>query len=401
MDIPSVTVGTKRIDLAGGIHHDPWSARDTLAAALQRRPEAVCVELPETFAHNLPRVFDELYPVPAVLTAKPTGAPNGTLSRAVVVTPADHISQAARWALANGVPLFGVDLLIDRPQEGTTLGHFDPYIMHAAGMVGWGRLAPMMEQGRVAEDALRERHMASRLRSLCAQFGSILWVGGAAHLLPLRRLLAADADSQPPDAPEPELRFSVALLDPHVALRRYLGEIPAMTWAFHLWTETSPETIHEFDLWDQHTAMVREAAEHYRAAYSGPSPRALAQFELFLRKLLKVRGRVSPTLQVLYEAACAAMDPSFASLLLDKALAYPFPNLRRAGPGENGYPVLSEVSSDAPDLLRSSDGTSGEARLINASRSAQDANGGSSAATAVAKRIRARTEQDRTTARLS
>jgi len=369
---PIVSLGAAKIIAAPGAHYRLVSAKAALVGCDRFQPDVVAIETPQAFVGPLQQALRELYPVPCVVVGQRRGADSGY---AIPVAPSDSICQATRWAAQQGVPVVGVDLPIDRGESDApaALAPFDDWIWDRVGLPEGLRLCrPLLARGRTDADQVRERFMVQQLRALTRSFRCILWVGGAAHWETIAAGLVQPGAAEGP-APNPvpsretDWNFSIALLDPAVALRRYLDDLPRWTWEFH-GVADQPELVAAFDKWAATEKIIADALEHFRLAFGEPSPRAAMHFEALLKKMLAHRSLLTPRLAPLYQAGHAAVSKEFADLLLEKALDYPIPPLTVVADGREGYPLLTEADADGR-CLRNKDQRKGQVSLVILHRS--------------------------------
>jgi len=354
---PVVSVLNGSVMGCPGAHHRLVSAKMALQACESLAPEAVALEVPAFALPGLEQALRELYPIPCAVCLSGPGANQGC---AFAVAPSDSICQAARWALSHQVPLFGVDLLLphaERREAVSSFAAFDDWAWDAPENLPDGIAPWSAEWGAVADegDRVREEHMAARLAALVeGGFRSILWVGGAAHWSSVAKLLSAGSCGTPCRDAALSLGLAckpyIAYLDPELALARFLDDLPHASWRFHCATQL-PTGAGRFQKWEVVDAVVGEAVEHYGQAFAnGVSPRAARHFQALLRKLVAQEDLVTPRLHHLYAAGKVCLGDHFGRLVVQKALEYPFAQLRRGADREKGYPLLT-ADPARPDCL--------------------------------------------------
>ncbi|MDD2733145.1 MAG: hypothetical protein PHF56_04325 [Desulfuromonadaceae bacterium] len=160
----------------------------------QLRPDAVAIELPATLEAAFTKAVRRLPEISVISyqTAVQKGSEQGGNETVyLLVEPADPLVEAARQALACGVPLHFVDVDTDSyPRHHEQLP--DPYSICRIGLEAYYReyRTYAAEQRPSLADQRREQGMAFRLQQLAKKHQRILFVCGMAHLERVRDIFA-------------------------------------------------------------------------------------------------------------------------------------------------------------------------------------------------------------------
>lgn len=311
-------------------------------------PTSVVLELPETIGASFEKAVARL-PAVTVLTY---GTSRGRVYMAV--EPADPFAEAARLAMAAGIPIHYADADLDRVPE-----HADPVPdTYAINRIGCREYVETWlaharpPKGRT--DVLRERAMAAKLRAVSGPGGKVLFLCGLAHLTCVEEAFSG---------PQAEVLRRVRPRDPvlyHLSpdsLGETLTEIPFVQAVYELYRSGGPfpepgpvssmrkrvgflellsgkarldekEVLDEgvysaardmaasgfpFDRLKALFHLVRTAGRHY-AEETGERLEAWQRRTLFryLRNWAHVEGRLLPDFYQLLEGAKAVVDDNFA-----------------------------------------------------------------------------------------
>ncbi|MBK6405956.1 MAG: hypothetical protein IPF66_13450 [Holophagales bacterium] len=187
------------------------------------RPTAVAVELPQTIEEAFRKAVLRLPLLTVALW------PDGDETVYLLVEPHEPMTEAARLALENGVPLH----LVDRDDGSYPFRREalpDPYALTRIGAGPF--VAAVLDAFPPSDDdadLLRERAMAVRLARLADAGERVLWVGGAAHVRGILRALG-----EPQAEPFGRVRregVRIAALSPESS-REVMSEIPYVPAAY-------------------------------------------------------------------------------------------------------------------------------------------------------------------------
>ena len=163
--------------------------------------------------------------------------------------------------------------------------------------------------------------MATQLRRLHPRFRRILVICGAAHVLPMRRLLSEPVSLTESDRPSlPKARY--AILEPSLSiLMRYLDYIPRLVEQYE--KQRAEGTANDFD---KRTALLRLV---YELSQNAPdvnfSIRHYQAFTQMLTKLLEYEGRISPRFETVLQSCRSSFNNPFTERIYRHLLGYYYP----------------------------------------------------------------------------
>lgn len=321
-------------------------------------PTRIALELPDTLGAAYLRAAARL-PKITILTYETEDEP-----AYLIVEPADPFAEAARHALAAGLPVDFVDVDVDEPPAVFDYAP-DAYAMLKVGMEAFVRLMLERRPGPEGSDLLRERGMAANLARLAVRGERVLFLAGLHHFERVGRFLpgphAEVLRRVRPRSPAlfhlspesmgealSEIPFVQAVYDrlreggptepvpSGASMRRKVGPL-------ELFTRRSPPdpelALNEavtraasrnganaahFDRLRAHFHLLTEAGRHYSQEtgerFEGWQRRTLLKF---LRNWALIEGRVLPDLFQLVEAAKGVVDSNYAYAVWRLATHYP------------------------------------------------------------------------------
>jgi len=321
---------------------------------LEESFDAVAVELPPSLQPEVSRALDDLPAVSVVLYREtPAFLQPEAPAWYVPVQPADGIVEALRISREERLPTFFVDAEIEDFQCATTTLP-DPHGVRTLGLEEWYRtcLPLLARHPSSGQDAIREAHMAARLRTLLDRFpGRILFLCGMAHWGPVRSLLErgggilCDAEGPPPDR---ITRFSA---HPR-SIPFLMGEIPWVTVQFE--KHRAGIDLEEFDPAGAVKSLLVEARDLHRRRFPGsmekPGPDRLRSLLDFARKMTVRRGFLIPDSYTLVLAANGTVGNDYALAVLEQAHRYPWNGELISAPEET-TPEETLPGRDLPEEL--------------------------------------------------
>ncbi len=300
------------------IHGRAAFAREVRRQFLAHRFDAIAVELPPSLKKPVVEAAGALPHICAVTYREPDGE-----VAYVPLDPCDSIVEAIRLAGRERTRLEFIDAeLSDFQSDELVLP--DEYALTRLGLPRFYRalesaLPPTGEQG-----ALRERHMAARLRELAAGFPRVLFVGGLAHLPGIVNFYRSGSRPAPRGTPPVE-DVQIRSLHPD-SLYFVLGELPYTTFLYE--RQRSALTLDDFEKVDAIKELIQAARdEHHREhpdELDHVSPGLLRTLLVFARNLTLQGGRLTPSLYYLAVAARGVAGNDFALQLMETAKFYPY-----------------------------------------------------------------------------
>ncbi|MFH1112778.1 MAG: hypothetical protein V1792_02550 [Pseudomonadota bacterium] len=270
----------------------------------KERPDCICVELPNALRPHIAGALGRL-PYHSVILYETAEKENAVL----IVEGSDGIQEAARYALAEDIPLRMIDplslrypLFMDRLP--------DAYFIDAIGQKTF--IEEILAKSLPADDeenSRRETFMAAQLQQAAGEYDRVLFVGGLAHIPGILKKLGTSQA-----LPMMKTGVSAAVAAPlHPdSLKKGFTEIPRLTEVFENWRKTPdaplPDNRHELIL----SLMEASAAYFTHQTHQEVPDYARVTWAKFLRKWLNFKGEILPDLYHLVAAARSAMDEDFA-----------------------------------------------------------------------------------------
>ena len=158
------------------------------------QPDAVAIELPATLEAAFLRALRRLPQISVISYRSYAPVKSGEQSAEMaylLVEPADPLVEAARQAVERGIPLYFIDVDMDRyPRHHEALP--DSYSISRIGLEAYygAYRSACSGMSPCREDRRREQGMAYRLQGLARRHQRILFVGGMAHLERVKELYA-------------------------------------------------------------------------------------------------------------------------------------------------------------------------------------------------------------------
>ncbi len=158
-------------------------AQEVRRRLLAWRPEAVAVEYPPTLQEKILRGVARL-PLLSVVSYEER---DGTTVY-LLIEPVEPLIEAIRTARELGVPVHFVDLDVEG-HPGVPEVFPDPYAISRIGYERYVEEALKVEYARNPLDEHRERAIAFHLKQLMGRYQRLAYVGGLAHIRPIREAL--------------------------------------------------------------------------------------------------------------------------------------------------------------------------------------------------------------------
>ncbi len=297
-------IRVRNITLVGVLHYRVEFSVLVNKIIRNEKPDCICVELPHAIRNEIISAIRQLPHHWAIIYE--TAAKENSI---LIIEGSDGVQEAARCALEDDIPLRFVDPLTLRyPLFMDTLP--EAYIIDLIGQKTFLQNArPKPFQQTDADNTMREMFMAARLQEASREHGNVLFVGGLAHIPGIVDLL----DTRPA---LPLMRTGVraavaAPLHPD-SLKRGYTEIPKITEAFENWRK-DPEKDPPINRHEMILSLMEESAAYFsRQTHQDVPEYVRITWAKFLRKWLKLKGRLLPDLYHLVSAARSAMDEDFA-----------------------------------------------------------------------------------------
>ncbi len=294
----------KNITFLGVVHYRIEFSVLVHSHIRKERPDCICVELPNALRPQITGALGQL-PYHSVILYETAQKENAVL----IVEGSDGVQEAARCALEEDIPLRMIDPLSLRyPLFMDKLP--DAYFIDAIGQKTF--IEEILAKSPPADDeenSRREAFMAARLQQASAEFDSVLFVGGLAHIPGiLKKLETSQA------LPMMKTGVSAAVAAPlHPdSLKKGFTEVPRLTEVFENWRKTPdaphPDNRHELIL----SLMEASAAYFTQQTHQEVPDYVRVTWAKFLRKWLNFKGEILPDLYHLVAAARSAMDEDFA-----------------------------------------------------------------------------------------
>jgi hypothetical protein len=284
------------------------------------RPAAVALELPRSIEEPFRRAVLRLPFLSVVLY------PDGDEIVYLPIEPHEAMVETARLAIENGVPLAFVDrddgtypLTRQRAPDAYAITRLGPAPYVAA------LLSAQVPLDSPA-DLLRERAMAYHLDRLAAQAsgGTVLWVGGAAHVEGI--LAALDGPLAEPIGRSHRPGVRLVALAPESS-REVMSEIPFVAASFE--TARSAGRAFDFDAETDSQRVLDALLAAARARYEKERREVIPRraFEIlrrFSRNLALVENVLTPAFYELIVAARGTVDDDFAWYVYDIGATWPW-----------------------------------------------------------------------------
>ncbi|MEM7164242.1 MAG: hypothetical protein AAF581_02190 [Planctomycetota bacterium] len=348
---------TPLIDLVCGqvhcipiIHGRLAFALEVRRRLLEQRYAAVAVELPEALGDVVREAVAGL-PRISVVTYRETPAflqPDAVVYY-VPIQPGDAIVEAVRIVERERTPCYFIDADLNDPQaRGVRLP--DPYTLHTLGMQAYydACLPALAVHPHSSTDIARERHMAARLREICAKHdGPVLFVCGMAHWRGVRALLEGTEALQADSAGFHE---DLATFVPDSrSIAHMLGELPFLVTRYE--QHRAGFELDDFDAVQALRELLLRARERHAADFPGslerPDPHSLRTLLAYARKMTVRRGYLIPDMYTLTVAAHGVVGNDFAISVLRTANEYPWAPERQDPPeGDDGSAGDSEFAGE-------------------------------------------------------
>lgn len=272
------------------------------------RPDAVAVELPETFE----RVFlDAAMRLPDISVVS-----SGSLH--FMCEPCDGAFEGLRSALENGLPAYCIDLDVeDYPLHRDPLP--DPYATIHIGLTAYYEAYKRLPFQKDPLDEKRELYMARRLKELLLSHDRILFIGGISHVESVLKLV--DQKQFPPlkGVERGEITLSTLTED---SCRAVMGECGWITLAYERWRQNPLEGL--LDRQKLIYRLYKEAVQRYQEKTGNAFPGyALRTTMKYLRNYAHIHGQLMPDLFKILSAAKGCVDHNYAYETWLLATSYP------------------------------------------------------------------------------
>lgn len=271
-------------------------------------------------------------------------------SELLCLSPTDSIIEAIRCAIEWDIPLHGVDLdeVADVSRE---IAEFPDSLLARGDIATYiDQNAPMLAGHGDAEiDPRREIVMAARLKSLLAQYETVLFTCGFAHWNSLQKLLA-DASLKPAQmlssTQSPGGSLQRVIVHPQIA-SAFLDRFPIMAPLYEEWRARSvtsmnapvPEPSHILKkcLGSVCRRYFSRKKRGNRSESKVPDWDSLPSFEAYLCNLGLLNSKSVPNLSLVVTAALETMSRDFSEVLVDALMDLPW-----VSPADYpDYPLLS------------------------------------------------------------
>ncbi len=344
----------ERVDCLPLVHGRLAFALAARRKLLEESFDAVAVELPPSLQPEVLRALGDLPAVSVVLYREtPDFLDPAAPAWYVPIQPADGIVEALRIAREERLPSFFVDAEIPAFQ-GAATALPDPHGVRMLGLEAWYRscLPLLARHPRGPQDAIREAHMAARLRALLSRFpGRILFLCGMAHWAAIQSLLAQGGGELFPEEGPPPSQITRFRAHPR-SVPFLMGEIPYVAVRFE--KHRAGIDLEEFDAPGAVKQLLLEARKLHRRRFPGslekPGPGRLRALLDFARKMTVRRGFLIPDSYTLVAAANGAVGNDYAFAVLEQAHRYPWNGeLIPGGEEKEGEGTLSD--RDPPEGL--------------------------------------------------
>jgi hypothetical protein len=221
------------------LHYRMEFAHLVRQAVRMLKPDCIAIELPSTLEKpflrgikRLPKVSVLTYEISSAALLKGKPAEDVPTTIYLLIEPADPMMEAARLAMAEGVPLKLIDLDLDEyPLHQEPLP--DSYAVQRLGLEAYYRefKAAFRELPPGPEDLRREKGMAFRLQQLSISNGRVLLICGMYHLERVKTFFSS-LQAEPLDRVR---RDKVRLFNLHPeSCREILGEFPFLSAVYEL-----------------------------------------------------------------------------------------------------------------------------------------------------------------------
>jgi hypothetical protein len=302
---------------------------------LEWQPEAVAVELPPTLQDSVLAAVRRLPFLSVVLYQEKSGR-----HVYLPVEPVDGIIEALRLGLEKDRPLFFIDRdTEDYPRNFDPMP--DPYAVTRIGYPAYCR-AYLEERGREkpsADDALRERTMASQALELNNRYKRVLLVCGLAHWAGVVREMKAQPTL--PLGRQKRSGITVGTLK-ESSSREILSEMPFLQRRYEEVRADSPDTFLHLDRLALQIDLLNRAAEaHEKNSRETVTVQQLNLLRRFARNLALLQGGLTPDFYQLLLASRGLVNDNYAYEVWELGSHYPF---------QDASSVLPEVEVTAEDL---------------------------------------------------
>ena len=306
------------------IHRRVTFAQAVRRAALEWRPDAIAVELPDTLSDWIVRGVMRLPRISAVAWEE-VDRP-GELGY-LPIDPCDGLVEAVRLGCEHDIDLAFIDLDLPGLQE-PHVEVPDDQMIDRTGLEAYvATVAPHLAASRTPASVAREAHMARLLRDLSQRHERVLCVLGMAHFLPVRERLRLEKSEIADEQILPTIdRREARLLDVDPrSLLHVLGEMPYLT---HLWNEARAESdrtaLATFEKLDALQSIFKQAERTYRETYKETV--SLTQWKALLqytRNLALIRGALRPRFYEMIVGARGIVDGDYGCEVYELAKSYP------------------------------------------------------------------------------
>lgn len=294
----------ENITLLGVVHYRVEFAVQVNKYIRGKKPDCICVELPYALQKHVAETVRSL-PHHSVILYETAAEENAVL----IVEGSDGVQEAVRSGLEHDIPLRFVDplalrypIFLDRLP--------DAYLIDAVGQKAFlDAFLASTESSSDEENSRRETYMAARIQEAAKEFGSVLFVGGLAHVPGLMKLL-----QRPQALPLVKTGVKAAVSAPlhPESLKKGFTEIPRITEAFERWRE-APDREPLQNRHEKILGLMEESAAYFARQTRQEVPDYVrTTWSKFLRKWLSFKGELLPDLYHLVAAARAALDEDFA-----------------------------------------------------------------------------------------
>ncbi len=279
-------------------------------------PDCVAVEYPETLKEKIVRAIRRLPLLSVVYYRESSGE-----FVYLLIEPTDAQVEAIRLAIETKIPFYFIDRDTERyPLDRSPMP--DPYSIIRIGYQLYCRsyLDIYPKGSNLAEDILREKHMAYHLQRLSKQYKKILFICGLSHVPGILKYM---------DKPQAQVigrtkRKGVGIAHLHEdSSREILSEMPYLAGIYEKIRKTNK--WRHLDRIEINHQLIREAARnYYKNDKEEISMTQIKNLHRFARNWALLQGRLVPDFYQLIIASRGVANDNFAYEVWEKGSEYPF-----------------------------------------------------------------------------
>jgi len=279
-------------------------------------PDCIAVEYPETLREKIVQAIRRLPLLSVVYYKESSGA-----FVYLLLEPTDAQVEAIRLAMERKIPFY----FIDRDTEGYPLDRSpmpDPYSITRIGYSLYCKsyLDIYPKGSNLAQDILREKHMAYHLQRLSKQYKKVLFICGLSHVPGILKYM---------DKPQVQViartkRKGIGIAHLHEdSSREILSEMPYLAGIYEKTRKTNKWK--HLDRIKINHQLIREATNnYYRNNKEEISITQIKNLYKFARNWAFLQGRLVPDFYQLIIAARGVANDNFAYEVWEKGSEYPF-----------------------------------------------------------------------------